>query len=449
MRSLAITLSCLFFSSSLFALPTPDFHLAYPGTETVIDYEKYGRFVNVGTEEYRYEVTNKEGLSRAAGEGVYPNDSFREDPEFDTFKRENPGKINPWEYVDRRSAKDNFYAWYESTEQDEGTKLYFIAEAFRRAGLVREALKAYYAVVVHFPKTFMWSADGSYYWYVAPEAIARIRKICATYPELHVQLEDAFLEIERSREGKPEQDKVKVWPGRFVPAELAPTDRKDFKITQQRGGGKVKVVKYNDKFWELLVDDEPFVVKGVTYTCTTVGESAHALNLRPWMLLDDNRNLKHDGMRDSWVDKNKNNEQDPDEPVIGDAQLLKDMGANAIRLYHGVDEKGNYAPKEYNKNLMRSLQKDYGVYFIMGDFLGAYTVGSQASWEIGTDYTSDTERERMKNVVRAMVMDHKDEPYVLMWLLGNENQHPHTHTNAYEQPEAFARFVNEVAKMIH
>jgi beta-glucuronidase len=98
---------------------------------------------------------------------------------------------------------------------------------------------------------------------------------------------------------------------------------------------------------------------------------------------------------------------------------------------------------------MRQLANDDGVYFIMGDFLGAYTLGSQANWEAGTDYTDPDQRQRMLKVLKDMVLDHKDEPYVLMWLLGNENQHPHTHTNAYEFPEAYARFLNDAAAMVH
>ncbi len=98
---------------------------------------------------------------------------------------------------------------------------------------------------------------------------------------------------------------------------------------------------------------------------------------------------------------------------------------------------------------MRSLNREQGIYFIMGDFFGAYTIGSGADWKLGTDYTDPAQREQMKRNVREMVLDHKDEPYVLLWLLGNENQHPHSKTNAHDHPEVYARFLNEVAEMIH
>lgn len=444
----AILTAAVFLFLPSAAVPEAQFKLAYPGSETVVDYEKYGRFVDSGKESYHYEVSNKEGLSLAIGEGLYPNTAFKDDPKFLLFQRKHP-QVDPWEYVDSGDPQKDFYAWCLAAGVDEGTRLYFQGEALRNAGLFSEALKAYYALVVHFPKTVVWAKDDSFYWYAAPEAIARIRKICATHTELGVQLEGAFLDIQRSRAQKPERDRVRVWPGKFIPAHLSRTARADLKIIQERGHGRVRLVKYNDRSWELLVEGKPFFVKGMHYVCTTIGESAHALNLRPWMTLDDNKNGKHDGMFDSWVDRNNNNRQDEDEPVVGDAALLKAMGANAIRVYHNVTDYGDYDPNFYDKELMRTLNRDYGIYFIMGDFLGAYTVGSKAIWQMGTDYTDETQKTNMKESVRAMVMDHKDEPYVLMWLLGNENQHPHTRTNADEHPKEYARFLDEVAKMIH
>jgi beta-glucuronidase len=431
------------------AVPRRSFELANPGAEKIINYKKYGTFVNVGTDKYGYKIFDREGLKRAAGEGVYPNTTVLRNKNLQKFIKNKKGKIDPWHHVNGESAEEDFYAWAQDETQDKGVRLFHMAEALRRGGQLRQALKAYYAIVVHFPRSLQWSADGSFYWYLAPEAISRIRKICATYPELGLRLDNALVDIDRSPVNNPRKDRIRVWPGKFVGMDLSVKDKGPAQVSHVRGNGRVRLVKYNNRFWRLLVDGKPFIVKGVTYTCTTVGESAHALNLRPWMRLDDNHNGKNDGMFDSWVDENKNNRKDKNEAVIGDATLLYQMGANTIRVYHGVDEWSRYNPKEYDKNLMRQLNRDYGLFFIMGDFVGAYTVGSGANWEAGTDYTDETQKARMKDVVRAMVMDHKDEPYVLMWLLGNENQHAHTHTNANEQPEAYAKFLNEVAAMIH
>jgi hypothetical protein len=61
----------------------------------------------------------------------------------------------------------------------------------------------------------------------------------------------------------------------------------------------------------------------------------------------------------------------------------------------------------------------------------------------------------MKVNVRAMVEESKDEPYLLMYMLGNENDalgstdnSTLNNTNAVLKPEAFAKFINEVCLMI-
>ena len=49
-----------------------------------------------------------------------------------------------------------------------------------------------------------------------------------------------------------------------------------------------------------------------------------------------------------------------------------------------------------------------------------------------------------------MVLDNRDEPYVLMWLLGNENNIADwSRCNAKNQPEAYAKLIGELTEMIH
>src|SRR3989338_3729532 len=129
---------------------------------------------------------------------------------------------------------------------------------------------------------------------------------------------------------------------------------------------------------------------------------------------------------------------------------MKQMGVNTIRLYHHA----------MNKELLRRLYKEYGVRVIMGDFLGMYAGGSGAEWYKGTDYTDPAQKEKMKESVRSMVNEYKDEPYILMWMLGNESNYGEVGdpdpksgkvgfgSNARHQPEAHYAFVNEVAGMI-
>ncbi|MBN1225403.1 MAG: hypothetical protein JXA79_00295 [Deltaproteobacteria bacterium] len=233
-------------------------------------------------------------------------------------------------------------------------------------------------------------------------------------------------------------------------------------ILEQRGG-KIKVIKYDDGTWQLLVDDKPYFIKGVMFVPVKIGEGPSQSTMRDWMYYDDDNDGLNDIAYQTWLDENNNNQRDPQEKVIGDFQLLKDMGCNTIRIYHFASDNpllGNLYKENpstrlqfdhpVNKQILRQLYNDYGVMVIMGNFLGAWTIGSGASWEEGTDYTNPQHRENIKKSVRAMVLDNKDEPYVLMWLLGNENNLGiWTRCNAIIHPEEYAKFIGELADMIH
>jgi beta-glucuronidase len=114
------------------------------------------------------------------------------------------------------------------------------------------------------------------------------------------------------------------------------------------------------------------------------------------------------------------------------------LGANTLRAYHHL----------YNKALFRKLYKDHGLYILCGDLLGGYAVGSGASWANGTDYSNPQQQENMLKSVREMVTEYKDEPYILMWVLGNENVYG-VANNAGKDPESFFKFVNRAAELIH
>jgi beta-glucuronidase len=158
-----------------------------------------------------------------------------------------------------------------------------------------------------------------------------------------------------------------------------------------------------------------------------------------WMEDDFNRNGRIDGPYDAFVDKNKNNLQDKDEPAVGDFKLMKEMGVNTIRLYH--------QPFKVNKKLLRDLYQAFGIRVIMGDFLGKYAIGSGAAWYPGTDYNNAEHKKNMMESVSKMVLEFKDEPYILFWLLGNENVYGFA-CNANKEPDAFFKFANEVAQQV-
>jgi hypothetical protein len=191
-------------------------------------------------------------------------------------------------------------------------------------------------------------------------------------------------------------------------------------------------------------------VKGIAYSPTPVGKGPdEGYNLDDWMKADINNNGKVDGPFDAWHDKNKNNKQDKDEKAVGDFQLMKEMGINTLRIYHHGS---------VNKELLRQLYKDYGIRVVMGDLIGMYAVASGADWYTGTDFTSESQKEKMRESVRQMINEFKDEPYILMWMLGNESNYGvpgepdkgfvGTGSRAKLQPEAHYQFVNELAGMI-
>jgi hypothetical protein len=223
----------------------------------------------------------------------------------------------------------------------------------------------------------------------------------------------------------------------------------------------VKVQKTSDG-WRLLVDGKPYIVRGVSYQADKVGEDPNTGTLRDWMVVDDDQDGRMDAPYQSWVDKNRNDRRDTDEPEVGDFQLLAEMGVNTIRVYHHPSAdpalQARFVPgsggammfnHEPNKKLLRDLFEKQQIRVAMGDEIGSYTVGSGAPWDPGTDYRDADQRAAMRQSVEAMVRDFKDEPYILMWVLGNENNYRFTRTNAASYPKEYAQFVNEMAELIH
>lgn len=209
-------------------------------------------------------------------------------------------------------------------------------------------------------------------------------------------------------------------------------------------GAEVSVQKGDEGGWRLLVNGRDYFIRGVDYRITRIGESPDNGTLQDWAYYDFNRNGKWDGPYDAWVDKNRNNRQDSDEPPVGDFHLMKEMGANTIRWYVN-----DFKNQKANKKLLRDLFHRYGIRVAVGNKFGAYTIDSGASWSEGTDYRNKRQKLKMLESVKRMVLEHKDEPYTLIWLLGNENNYPFTNTNASQYPKAYALFLNQASQLIH
>jgi|GEM_PF-682096 len=450
--------------------------LKHPGEGLFINYAKYGRFEKVGEEGYRYVMTDSAGLAKAVGEGIWPNTSdVMANPLWKKMEESGWMRNSHWENVDFKAPTPMYFSWATAGE-DPGRKLFYTAEALKYAGMMQndmglivQALKAYHAIMIHFPGTVMYAPEKAYLWYVANAAQSKIIYLLDKYPNLKTEYKDAFVFVRNEYDIMPENDVITCNPGRFVkvaskeepkaakgkPAKAAKADPEPT-VVAQRGKGEVQVRRFSNGHWQMFVKDKPFTVQAVLYEPTPVGDSPHDHSLRNWQQVDENKNGKADGPYDSWVDKNHNDKQDADEPTVGDFALMRDMGVNAIRFYHMPINRVEYDKGGMNKALLRDMYKTYGIRAIIGDLMGAYTVGSGADYEVGTDYRDPKQCATMMKVIRDLVEDNKDEPYVLMWLLGNENNMNNqyggvnaTHTLAGVYPEAYGRFLNEVCKMIH
>jgi beta-glucuronidase len=425
-----------------------------PGKEGFVNYEKYGEFKNPGTKDYNYVITDQAGLIAAVGEGIYPNTSaVRQDPEFKKALKEKRLEGSHWDFVQSPDLEAAFLKWATAAEPP-GVRLFYTALILEKAGLLKQALKCYYAIVVHYPASYGWTYWHTP-WYVGQAALAKINFLLRRNPQLGYRLEDADIRIINGFDNDVSNDIVIASPGKFVkvgllekfPAiagsrflrERSKPSTDLLSIKRRLGKGKVHLVQYDTGDWQLMVNNKPFMVKAVTYSPTKVGQSPDDGTQTDWMYDDFNKNGKIDGPYDAFVDKNKNNQQDQNEPSVGDFRLMREMGVNAIRLYHH--------PQKVNKELLRNLYKKYGIRVIMGDFLGKYALGSGAPWNPGTDYENEEQKKKMLESVTAMVREYKDEPFILFWLLGNENVYGYA-CNADKKPEAFFAFANEAAKAI-
>jgi len=411
-----------------------------PGKEDFVDYEKYGEFQKSGSKDYKYIIKDQEGLSTAIGEGIFPNTtSIRWDPAFKKALKEKRLEGDKWDFLHSPDLEAAFLKWATASEP-QGVKMFYTGLILEKAGLIKHALKCYYSIVVNFPGSYGWTYWHTP-WYVAQAAIAKINFLLRRNPGLGYKLVDADIRIINGYDKDVSNDIVITNPGKFVkvsPLEkLKPKPATDLlSIKKRRGKGKVHLVEYETGDWQLIVNGKPYFVKGVTYSPTKVGQSPDNATQTNWMEDDFNQNGKIDGPYEAFVDKNRNNLQDRDESNAGDFKLMQEMGVNAIRLYH--------QPFKVDKVLLRELYDNYGIMVIMGDFFGKYAIGSGAAWNPGTDYTNVEQKKKMKESVLGMVKEFKGEPYILFWLLGNENVYGYA-CNADKEPDAFFKFANEVA----
>ncbi|MBL7069044.1 MAG: hypothetical protein ISS34_04230 [Candidatus Omnitrophica bacterium] len=186
---------------------------------------------------------------------------------------------------------------------------------------------------------------------------------------------------------------------------------------------KVSVAQSENGDYQLLLGGRPYFIKGVCYIPTPIGKGYDY---------------------DVWTDSN--------EPWLTDGKLMKDMGINTVRFYFHTKN------AESGRKVIRTFYELYGIRSALGHYLDFWKYPPP-------NYARPEIRARIKEEVIQMVKDYKDEPGVLFWILGNENNYsfdrnvnPWTtdEIEAIENPrakrEAKARiyytFVNDLAKAI-
>jgi beta-glucuronidase len=431
------------------------FHIDDPGTVQWIDYEQYGQFQNLGQSNYKYVIEDLEGLRKASGSGIFPNrQSIYEERGYKEYLKSGKLEGNRWNFINSSDYQANFYKWASESEEP-GVRLYYTAYALEMAGNFKQAIKAYYACLVFFPKAVARAPQGTP-WYVAPLCISKIKYLTRVHPELNIMIEGVSIIIENRFDNGRNNEKFHVNPGKFVPLKRDQFKRKyiDLRkvgIKKVVGTGNVKLLQYNNNHFALTVDNKPYVARAVSYSPNKVGLSPDFGNLNvsiDWSYANYNGNKKIDGPYDAWVDADRDNMRGDNEKPVGDFALMREMGVNTLRIY-------NF--RGINKQLLKDGYEQFGFMYMMGNLLGMYGSESGAEWFEGTDYTNKKHRKNMLDSIKEMVEIYKDEPYILIWVLGNENnygtvgiegQFNGTSNKAQKQPVEYYKFVNECAKLI-
>jgi beta-galactosidase len=147
------------------------------------------------------------------------------------------------------------------------------------------------------------------------------------------------------------------------------------------GKPSVFIKKFKNSHYQLFVEGKPFIIKGVCYNPVAVG-----------------KNHEYDW----WNDPNK--------PWLVDGKLMQEMGINAVRLYETGED------PEKVRIVIRDLYEKFGIRTALGSWLGFWNYPCPL-------YGNKEFQEKVKNEVLEMVRLYKDEPGVLCWILGNENNY--------------------------
>ena len=193
---------------------------------------------------------------------------------------------------------------------------------------------------------------------------------------------------------------------------------------KKEGPSKVSIKVLKNNNYQLLVNNKPYVIKGFCYNPIPISQGYDY---------------------DFWNDTRA--------PWKIDGKLMKDMGVNTVRFYQSGED------IESVKKVISELYKSYGIRTIMGNWLGFWNYPAPF-------YADETFRKGVKEEVLKMVNDYKNEPGILFWVLGNENNYSFSgkvnswscaeidsledaNTRMNEKARIYYSFIDELTKEIH
>lgn len=140
-------------------------------------------------------------------------------------------------------------------------------------------------------------------------------------------------------------------------------------------------IEKNSAGYQMMIDGKPFVIRGACYSPIPVGK---------------------DYEYNFWGDAAK--------PWLVDGKLMKEMGVNTVRFYRMGKN-----PQEV-RQVISDLYAQFGIRSMVGTYLGFW------NWP-PPNYTDEEFKEKVRKETLEMVRLYKDNPGVLMWVLGNENNY--------------------------
>ena len=272
--------------------------------DDIVDYEKYGYFENLDTPDYKYILQDRKGLGDIQGEGIFPNGwAIFSNPGFIQAKAKGLLEGNRWDFNHIDNPALMYYKWVDSFQENPGLRQFFIAEALQKGGYIKQALKAYYSILVFFPretsKTY-WKTP----WYIGSVALDRINFLLNTHKEIHWKLIGANLNIKNKFDNNVFNDIFYINPGKFIidkNCEIEKTKRKFVKEKIERFGN-ISLVKNENGQWQLKINNKAYLIKGLGYSPVVKGEKIYNKDFEDWSVRDENKNNKIDAPLESIVD---------------------------------------------------------------------------------------------------------------------------------------------------